>query len=93
MKSVSIPKDTMEELKRLANKKEKRIPSQKLINLACVYEMYCKRTAEGAHGKTQQFWMYYANSVRIYYILHRAAKTNDVELYAYALFQLTGLFF
>ena len=29
----------------------------------------------------------------LYFILHIAVKTNDVELYAYGIFQLTGLFF
>ena len=45
------------------------------------------------HRKTAQFWMSYCKLVEVCLIMHRAVKINDIDLYAYSLFELARLFF
>ena len=64
-----------------------------LKHLITQYEFYCNDTLTGERGKTAQFWMQYAHIIELSNILHRAIKENDPELFAYALFELSPIFF
>ena len=68
-------------------------PTQELIKLACKYHLYMEKTRSGELGKTAQFWMQYCRIIELYLVLHRAIKINDIELYAFSLYQLTSIFF
>ena len=57
------------------------------------YEFYVNDTLAGKRGKTAQFWMQYATIIDLSNILHRAIKQNDPDLFAYALFELSPIFF
>ena len=57
------------------------------------YDEYCGCTWQGEHGKTAMFWMTYIDLVKIYLLLDRACRTNDVYLYIYALGQMLSVFF
>ena len=64
-----------------------------LSTLLIKYQFHTEETLTGTHGKTAQYWMIYVKEVETYLLLHRGMKENDIELYAFSLFQLTGLFF
>ena len=64
-----------------------------LQELVRKYEMYCEDTLSGALGKTAQFWMIYCNLMDSYLLFHHAVKTNVVDLFAYALHDISKIFF
>ena len=47
----------------------------------------------GQLGKTAQFWISYIDKVTLVLSLRKAVKTNDFELYAFCLSQMSNLFF
>ncbi len=49
------------------------------------YEEYTSLTRKGCHGCTGQYTMQYMDLVRYDLIMDRALRTNDVDLYTYAL--------
>ena len=57
------------------------------------YDEYCGCTRRGEHGKTAMFWMTYIDLVKIYLLLDRACRTNDIDLYIYALRPMLSVFF
>lgn len=57
------------------------------------YDEYFRDTFNGKSGKTPQFACIYIHYMEIYYLLERALRTSDLELYKYALHQLLPLFF
>ena len=61
--------------------------------LVVKYDMYCDDTLSGARGKTAQFWMMYCNLMDSYLLFHHAMKLNDVDLFAYALHDISKIFF
>ena len=81
----------LEEMNTGFDKKER--PTKAMTELAQSYQQYMEGTLIGNHGKTGQFWMQYCKLVELYLTLHRAVKLNDVDLYAYSLFELSGIFF
>lgn len=67
--------------------------SEEYFQLMNQYEEYTKLTLAGEHGSTAQFWMKYVQYVHLYLRLSRACKTNDIELFIYALAEMIPLFF
>ena len=61
--------------------------------LVTKYFLYCDDTLSGARGKTAQFWMIYCSLMDTYLLFHHSVKTNDVDLFAYALHDMTKIFF
>lgn len=57
------------------------------------YEMFTDQTLKGEHGCTPQFIMKYVRFIDDYLVFERAIRTSDLELYSYALFHMTSLFF
>ena len=57
------------------------------------YDEYCGCTRRGEHGKPAIYWMTYIDLVKIYLLLDRACRTNDVDLYIYALGHMLFVFF
>ena len=57
------------------------------------YDEYYGCTRHGEHGKTAMFWMTYIDLVKMYLLLDRACRTNDVDLYIYTLGQMLSVFF
>ena len=57
------------------------------------YSTYCEKTRQGDHGKTAMFWMIYVDLVHYYLLLDRACRTNDVDLYIFALSKICPIFF
>ena len=57
------------------------------------YSTYCEKTRQGDHGKTAMFWMIYVDLVHYYLLLDRAYRTNDVDLYIFALSKICPIFF
>ena len=49
-------------------------------------------TRHGYHGRTTQYMIVYMDYVRYYLMLERESRTNDVELYTYALKMLLPIF-
>ena len=68
-------------------------PTFPLNTLATKYQRFTDDTVPGKLGKTAQFWIIYCKIMELYLTMHRAVKINNIELYAYSLFQLTSLFF
>ena len=57
------------------------------------YEKFCEETQSGKHGGTAQFWFLYINLVQRFLLMNRAVKTNDIELFTYALKTMIPVFF
>lgn len=57
------------------------------------YEMFTDQTLEGKHGYTAKYVMMYVRFIDYYLIFERAIRTSDLELYIYALYRMTPLFF
>lgn len=57
------------------------------------YAGYMELTLDGAQGSTAQFWMIYIQAVHVYLLYHRACRTNDLDLFIYALGQMRYSFF
>ena len=61
------------------------VSNPQLVKLVKKYETYCEDTRAGELGKTAQFAMLYMDIIRDKLILDRAIRTNDVDLYTYAM--------
>jgi hypothetical protein len=58
-----------------------------------LYETYCEATRKGDHGATAKFWFTYIDLVHQYFLLDRACRTNNVDLYIYSLAKICPMFF
>ena len=67
--------------------------SQEYKYLMESYEHSVQQTLDGEHGNTARFWMTYITLVKAYLMLSRACRTNDVDLFVYALSQMCPVFF
>ena len=56
------------------------------------YEEYANLTRKGDHGRTGQYAMQYIDLVRYDLVMDRALRTNDFDLYTYALGQMLPVF-
>ena len=61
--------------------------------VALKYGMYCEETMSGVCGKTAQFWMMYCHLIDLYLLFHGAMKSCDVDLFTYALHEMSKIFF
>lgn len=57
------------------------------------YTQYVGKTLAGDHGSTAKYWMGYARQVQVFMLFSRAYRTNDLELFTYALMEMIPLFF
>lgn len=57
------------------------------------YEIFTDQTLKGDHGCNAKFVMMYVRFIDYYLTFERAIRTSDLELYIYALFRMTSLFF
>ena len=89
IEDTSIPKCTLIDLNYWANTDEATNQPESINYVATQYAMYMEDTLNGEREKTAQYWMMYVKIVDLIQLLMRATKTNDVELYAYALFEIS----
>ena len=61
------------------------VSNPQLVKLVKKYEKYCEDTRAGELSKTAQFAMLYMDIIHDKLILDRAIRTNDVDLYTYAM--------
>ena len=81
-------------LKILSNQNSWEVVQIQLVqDLLKEYEDYTEETRWGVQGKTAQFGMMYLDYIQHYQLLDRAVRTNNVELFIYALTPIVGLFF
>ncbi len=57
------------------------------------YDAFTARTYNGSLGSTAEFWLKYIDLVLDWQMFARACKTNDVNLFIYALHRMVPLFF
>ena len=64
-----------------------------LMELSNQYQKYVDDTFAGKRRETAQFWMTYCRIIDYFLLIHRSIKTNDIDLFKYALFEICGIFF
>ena len=57
------------------------------------YDKFTEKTRNGEHGTTAVYWMTYVDIVGIYKLFSRACRTNDVDLFIFALSLMSPIFF
>lgn len=57
------------------------------------YDEYFNDTLVGKHGKTPQFIAIYIHCIELYQLFERAMRTNDIDLFIYALHKMLPVFF
>ena len=57
------------------------------------YSNYTEKTINGEHGSTAKFWLIYIQLVNLFLKFNRACRTNDVDLFIYALALICPMFF
>ena len=67
--------------------------TEEYLSFMMKYAGYMELTLAGAQGSTAQFWMIYIQAVHVYLLFHRACRTNDLDLFIYALGQMRYSFF
>ena len=67
--------------------------SQAYKSFMSQYMSYRQETLNGSHGSTAQFWLTYVNLVHVFLLFNRACRTNNLELFIYALDITTDVFF
>ena len=63
-----------------------------LVKLLLQYEEYREQTRMGNHGITPQFYIGYLDMVNYDMLLDRGTRTNDVQLYTYAMGKMLPVF-
>ena len=58
-----------------------------LMELSNQYQKYVDDTFAGKRGKTTQFWMTYCRIIDYFFLIHCSIKTNDIDLFKYAVFE------
>ena len=56
-------------------------------------KQYSKKTSEGVHEKTAQFWSGYIEMLHLFHEFIRSIRLGDLELYIYCLPRITNYFF
>ena len=67
--------------------------SKELLEIFKDYGEYQKKTENGIHGKTAQYWFGYIRMVQLYHQFIRSIRTGDLELYIFCLKRLSNYFF
>ena len=62
-------------------------------NIITKYMDYTDATLNGDHGSTAQYWITYVELVVIYHRLHRACRSNDVDLFIFSLGEMIPILF
>ena len=57
------------------------------------YSEFTEITLSGGHGATARFWMAYIKLVQLHLMFLRACKTNNLDLFIYALGEMRFIFF
>ena len=90
---LSVKSEDVNELLQWSEKSsDTDIPSS-VLQLMAQYDFYVDETLQGERGKTAQFWMSYIKFTDLFFLLQRAVKTNNVELYGFVLHEVCALFF
>ena len=84
--------DFTDELKVWLETKSDQLPLS-LIELSNQYQKYVDDTFAVKRGKTGEFWMTYCRIIDYFFLIHRSIKTNDSDLFKYALFEICDIFF
>ena len=63
------------------------------MELSNQYQKHVDDTFAGKRGKTAQFWLTYCRFIDHFLLIHRSIKTNDIDLFKYVLFEISGIFF
>jgi hypothetical protein len=63
------------------------------LNFVDMYDDFTKKTREGELGATAAYWIKYIDMVEVWLLFSRACRTNDVDLFVYALHLMVPLFF
>ena len=63
------------------------------LRLIDAYTEYTRSTLGGEHGSTAQYWIGYTELVDTFLLFNRASRTNDVDLFVFALSKLCPIFF
>ena len=66
--------------------------SKELLKIFKEYEEYQKKTENGIHGKTAQYWFGYIRMVQLYHQFIASIRTSDLELYIFCLKRLSYYF-
>lgn len=69
------------------------ITNDSISEIFIKYEEHCKKTLQGEHGKTAQFYMIYINLIDYYLMLNRSIRLPDFKLFKYILTQIASIFF
>lgn len=69
------------------------LSSSELEEFLDAYEEFKKETMDGKHGSTAKYWIIYIELEHRYKLLDRACRTNDLQLFAYALSLICPIFF
>ena len=98
-----VGRDPISESLTTALKSAQTLPSSELIqeieadvdflSLMEAYAEYTEKTMHGYHGSTAHFWMLYVQLVDLFLQFNQACRTNDVDLFIYALGRICYLFF
>jgi hypothetical protein len=67
--------------------------SEEVIQFMEKYEEYTQETRDMKHGATAAYWMTYIDLVGVYMLFSRACRTNDIDLFIYALHLICPIFF
>ena len=67
--------------------------SKEMEEIFSNYHIYCKKTENGIHGKTPQFWMQYINLIHFYHDFTRSIRNGDLHLYISCFPKLPNCFF
>ena len=79
--------DFTDELKVCLETKSDQLPLL-LMELSSQYQKYVDDTFAKKRGKTAQSWMTYCRIIDYFLLIHRYIKTNDIDLFKYALFEI-----
>lgn len=64
-----------------------------LTDIISHYDAYTKKTMNGEHGYTAKYVLSYVRWVELYQLFERAIRTSDLDLYIYAAYNMSPLFF
>ena len=67
--------------------------SKELLEISKEHEEYQKKTENGTHDRTAQYWFGYMRMFQLYHQFIRSIRTGDLELYIFCLKRLSNYFF
>ena len=93
-----IPDDMADALKSLQGNPSPQLMEelendQTYVDFMSRYMAYRQETLEGLHGSTARYWMTYSELVHVFHLFNRGYRTNDLDLFIYALDIMCEIFF